>query len=231
MSLSLAFASSINFFSHAPVSDWNIYSSSLLLEVSREEKIFTCSAVAIAKNVVITAAHCVDDITSGSVLLGHDYKEAKDKIGFKSVHIHHGYNQKESFYKDDIAVIVLKNNLPHEVKKANIDWNLKPTSQMSFERIGFGGRNNENRRTWTNPSFLNSLSSKILEFKDQCSVVGDSGGPIYANTNDGLKLIAIHSTLEGSEKTYSSYLPYYKDWISSVVPLKVVTSSSSSMHR
>ena len=60
---------------------------------------------------------------------------------------------------------------------------------------------------------MSTFSQKNFILTDDNSVIGDSGGPIYQVTENGHKLIGIHSTLEGTDKTYIVNLSHYKDWI------------------
>jgi V8-like Glu-specific endopeptidase len=216
-----------------PSVNWQDFDSSILLEVQREEKVFTCSAVAIARNILLTAAHCVEDITGGRALLDVSYNpKSSNAIAFKTVHIHDGYNQQESNFKHDIALVILEHNLPQDTQHASIQWDLSINDVTATERIGYGGRNKKNIRTWTNPKQMDLISDETITLQDEYSVVGDSGGPVFARTPAGLKLIGIHSTLEGDKKTYSSFVPAYREWIESLAPIKnAQTYSFSSMHK
>ena len=197
------------------------FSSSLLLEITRKDKVYTCSAVAITKNVLLTAAHCVDDITSARAMLDTTYcADSKNAIAIKNVQLHPGYNPKLSNFKDDIAIVFLEHNLPAAINTASIEWQLDVSDIHAIMRIGFGGRNNLNTRTLQGPTQLTFYSNKTINLKDEDAVVGDSGGPIYAKTAQGYKLLAVHSTLEGTNKTYSTYVIGYKEWIESHLPIR-----------
>ncbi|MBD64400.1 MAG: hypothetical protein CME62_04290 [Halobacteriovoraceae bacterium] len=194
--------------------NWNRFSSTLIIEVERNKKIYTSTAVVVGKNMLITAAHSVDQFDRGAIVVGDSYKNAQDKIEIKRCYIHPGYNPSKSLYVNDIAVIILNKNLPDNIFIEKIPESISLGPGEVLDRVGFGMRENKNIRTWTNPSFVTStfnLTNFILE--DTLSVVGDSGGPIYRNNNGELELIGIHSTLEGSNKTYIVNLAYYKDWI------------------
>ena len=200
---------------------WNNFSSSILLEITRHNEVYTCSAVAITRNVLLTAAHCVQGLTSARAMLEASYDpHSEQAIAFKDYHIHPGYNAKKSNFNDDIAIVILEHNLPEHKNLAVIDWHLDTKSILAIERIGFGGRDDCNTRTWTNPSELTFYSSKAITLKDENAVIGDSGGPVFAKTLKGLRLIGIHSTLEGKNKTYSCYVASYKKWIESHLPLR-----------
>jgi V8-like Glu-specific endopeptidase len=196
--------------------NWSNFSSSLLIEVSRDQKIFTSSAVLIRRNVLLTAAHSVQDIEKGYVHLSHKYGQDNMRIGFKKVIIHSGYDKSKSNFKDDIALIILDSNLPKSFKPTSLDLS-SDIQNIEVDRIGFGGRNGLNTRTWTNPLAKETVDNTIV-LKDELSVIGDSGGPIYSKNG----LVGIHSTLEGNDKTYAVYVPAYKNWIDSYLPIKEV---------
>ncbi len=206
----LAINSQKNFF------DWNQFSSSLLIEVNRGGEIYTSSAVLIKRNVLLTAAHSVENIDEGYVHLSHCYKNSNTKVKFKKVVIHSEYNKELSNFKNDLALIVLEHNLPKEITPVSMDINTAESLErgVGIDRVGFGARSGKNKRTWTNPK-LNSVLERHLELVDTKSVVGDSGGPLYL---DG-KLVGIHSTKEG-EKTFAVNLEFYKNWIEKNLPLK-----------
>ena len=83
-----------------------------------------------------------------------------------------------------------------------------------IERVGFGGRDGKNIKTWTNPHYLSTtFNSKNFILQDRLSVIGDSGGPIFLVRDNKHILIGLHSTLEGTDKTYIVNLSYYHDWI------------------
>jgi V8-like Glu-specific endopeptidase len=199
------------------ICEWEQFSASLLIEVMRDKSIFTSSSVAIKRNVLLTAAHSVEDIEEGYVHLSYSYQSKTQKIKFKKVIIHNDYDKHKSNFKNDIALIILEKNLPEEIRPVSIgDLNFSPT----LNRIGFGERNGLNNRTWTNPVFKDlEEDKKTVILNDQLSVIGDSGGPLIDSQN---QLIGIHSTLEGNSKTYAVFVPAYKDWIHHHLPLRSV---------
>lgn len=194
---------------------WGALNSSLLIEVFRGEEVFTSSSVLIARNVLLTAAHSVSGIDKGYVHIGHAYSQQNMRVGFKKVIIHSDYDKSVCNFKNDIALIILDNNLPKSIKPAQI---ADPDELVNsvVERVGFGMRQGANKRTWTNP-FLIKSHELYLELIDSKSVVGDSGGPLLLGNN----LLGIHSTKEGNS-TYAVKVSAYLDWINDNLPLKRV---------
>lgn len=216
MNLTTALAASTLLATNAQAIDWKEFSSSALIEVNRSGNFFTSSAVVIRRNVILTAAHSVENIDEGYIHLAHHYNQSNQKIKFKKVIIHSEYNKDKSNYKNDIALVILENNLPESIKPAKfLEHN--EFSDFNVDRIGFGGRNGKNLRTWTNPKIVDQKEDTLI-LKDELSVIGDSGGPIYKDN----KLVGIHSTLEGNDKTYAVYVPNYLGWINSQLPIKQV---------
>lgn len=196
--------------------EWDKFSSSALIEVKRDQQLFTSSAVVIKRNVLLTAAHSVEDIDEGYIHLSSTYNINNTKIRFKKVIIHEGYDKSVSNYKNDIAVIILESNLPEHIKPATLSTSLN-SENLVVDRIGFGGRQGKNIRTWTNPTIVDHRLNTLV-LNDSLSVIGDSGGPLYKDE----KLIGIHSTLEGKDRTYAVYVPNYISWINQNLPIKQV---------
>lgn len=194
--------------------NWTRFNSSFIIEVKRGTEVYTSTAVAIGARTLITAAHCVDCAEDIVLILGDDYRTPDSVRTVNSWHVHPSYNPKKSLYENDLAIIYIDEDLPHFTSLEQIYDDID-ISELSFlERIGFGGRNNENVRTWTNPTFESvTFNKRNFILKDSSSVIGDSGGPVYKEEAGQLKLIGIHSTLEGENKTYIVNLGEYKDWI------------------
>jgi len=163
---------------------------------------------------LLTAAHSVDQYENGRVLLGDSYRGSKKSVKIKRCIVHPAYNPGKSFYENDIAIIVLEHNLPEGIRIERLSTEVKITNGEVLDRIGFGMRENKNIRTWSNPTYIsNTFGRKNFVLEDNLSVVGDSGGPIYKNDGGTLRLVGIHSTLEGSNKTYIVNIAKYVEWI------------------
>lgn len=216
MNLKTALAASTLLATNAQAIDWKEFSSSALIEVNRSGNFYTSSAVAIKRNVILTAAHSVENIDEGYIHLSHHYNQNNQKIKFKKVIIHADYDKSNSNYKNDIALVILEYNLPEILKPVQLQQHAE-LSNYHVDRIGFGGRDGKNLRTWTNPKVIEQKEDTLV-LKDSLSVIGDSGGPIYKDN----KLVGIHSTLEGVDKTYAVYVPNYLGWINSQLPIKQV---------
>ena len=197
--------------------DWSNFNSGLLIEVTRPTGIFTCTGVAISKNTVLTAAHCLE----GEILKVRVSNEAHyDANGFfwemKSFEIHPEYSSQKSNYRFDIAKIKIEGELPSNTKIFPI---IKKDSKFDGKifRLGYGARHSQNARTLITPEFKAlRTEEKTLELNDLYSYSGDSGGPIFLQEKAQMYLVALHSTLSfGPEGKYSfnPLLSSHREWL------------------
>lgn len=195
--------------------DWNNFNSSLVIEVTRPSGVYTCTGVAIKKDLILTAAHCLDgEILKVRVFNQATYDPTQKSWAVSNYQLHPEYNKSSSNYKFDLARIKLADPLP---KSTMIYPILK--NQHDFKgkliRLGYGARSSSNIRTLVTPVFK-SIKEKILELDDMFSYSGDSGGPIFLQRDGQMYLVAIHSTLSYGPRGKFSYNPLVtpqKEWI------------------
>ena len=195
---------------------WEEFNSSLLIEVTREKGVFTCTGVAVTPTLIITAAHCLDgDVKSIRVFTNSSYDPKAPAIAVKSFKTHPDYHPKDSRYNSDVGKIVLAEKLPDSIKIYPIYKEKEIIG--SLYRFGFGMRNKKNSRTVITPTFKQLIpSEKVIELNDTFSYSGDSGGPIYLQQGPTYYVLAVHSTLSyGPEGrfSYNPLLSQYFDWI------------------
>ncbi len=192
----LAIHSTLALAAHAsPTLSWDEFSNSAFIETTRNGNTFSCSGVAIGQKVVLTSAHCVDGISSAIVSTDHIYKKEHGtfaRVTANGIRIHPGYNPGRSLFKNDIAVLLLDNALLSALVEVSAQIQAA-SSPVKLERIGFGGRNGENRRTWTEVILESEIDGTFFSL-DSLSVAGDSGGPLYQRHAGHLRLVGIHST-------------------------------------
>jgi V8-like Glu-specific endopeptidase len=197
--------------------DWENFNSSLLIEVTRPDGVFTSTGVAINKNTVLTAAHCLEgEVLRVRVSIDPSYDRTGHFYEVESFFLHPEYNKENSNFRYDLAKIKLKNYLPSETKFYPIIKNDRAFNGKLL-RLGFGARGHMNARTLVTPEFRKlRQTEKVLELNDQFSYSGDSGGPIFLQKDGQMYLIAIHSTLSfGPEGKHSlnPLLSSHRDWI------------------
>ena len=197
--------------------DWNNFNSILLIEVTRPSGIFTSTGIAINKNTILTAAHCLEgEVLRVRVTAESTYNANGDFFEVTSFDLHPDYNSANSNFQSDIAKIKIKGELPKDTIFYPI---IKKDSELKgkFLRLGYGARGLKNVRTLVSPGFKKiRTQEKILELNDMYSYSGDSGGPILIQNHGQMYLIAIHSTLSSGPEGKHSYNPLlssHREWI------------------
>lgn len=199
--------------------DWNNFNSSLLIEVTRPSGVFTCTGVAINKNTILTAAHCLEgEILKVRISTDAAYDKKGSFLEVESFDLHPEYNRENSNYRCDLAKIKIKGELPKGTKFYPI---IKKDNELNGKilRLGFGARGEKNIRTLVTPELREVRKlEKVLELNDTYSYSGDSGGPVFMQNNGQMYLVAIHSTLSFGPEGKHSFNPLlssHREWIAS----------------
>lgn len=198
------------------IEDWERFNSSLLIEVTRPNGVFTCTGVAVSPEIVVTAAHCLEgDVKRVRIFTQGIYDPKQTSLSIASYKLHPTYNAKKSRYYSDVAKITMKEKLPAFIKIYPIFQGEKFLGNLF--RFGFGERNKKNLRTVITPTLRGINSSEnILELNDEFSRSGDSGGPIFLQSGKSTYVLAVHSTFShGPEGNFSlnPLLSAYMPWI------------------
>jgi V8-like Glu-specific endopeptidase len=180
----------------------------VLLRIEKAEGASLCSGVAVERKRVLTAAHCVADALRITVVYGAEPENTPlDSIDAMYWTPHGAYDRAASRYLHDVGTVDLQVNLPDEIPLAQLATEADlPIPGTRLERIGFGPREGKARRTWTDPLLVRAEHEGALILEDRHAVAGDSGGPIFVRTPHGLRLLALHSTLEGETRCYGVVL-------------------------
>lgn len=189
------------------------FNSSFMLVVTKADGlIYVCSSVAYSKNILLTAAHCLDGAVKVQVCIEDTIllNNLNTFYEVKNFEIHKKYNSKKSNYIYDIGKIYLRNDLPSEIDLCELSDLTDHTSKLY--RVGYGERNGVNTKTII--SNIKNFTNYDTYFSayEEYSFSGDSGGPIFQIRDDKTFLVGIHSTREG----YSSLNPKpysFMNWI------------------
>ncbi len=196
--------------------DWTKFNSSVLVEVTKPEGVFTSTGVAISNDTIITAAHSLDgDVIKVRVFLNESYNPDLPSLSVKDFTVHPDYNPEKSRFIADIAKIHLKQKLPSSIVLYPIFTETWIVGNLY--RLGFGARNKKNNRTVITPTFKQmDYKGQVVELNDKYSRSGDSGGPVYLEKNGLYYILAIHSTFSHGpqgEFSYNPLLAPYLSWI------------------
>ena len=121
--------------------NWTRFNSTFVIEIKRGDKVFTSTAVALGKRMLVTAAHCVDCADDITLMIGDDYKNPESAQEVPHWVVHPSYNPNNSLYENDLALLYLDEDLPHFTGVEKIEEDTFLDNKSFLERIGFGGRN------------------------------------------------------------------------------------------
>ncbi len=186
--------------------NFDTFSQSFPLEITKAGGVAFCSSVAIHPQIILTAAHCVEGASQINLVLGHSLEEQHARFTARSWKIHPSYDPQKSNFHFDIARIILKKPLPTHLPYRKLSLVVE---KNPIVRVGFGGRDGLNKRTLISGQKVIYYNRDYFELDDHYSVMGDSGGPIFQMQNGEYVLIGIHSTREGSDKTYGVH-PFFR---------------------
>lgn len=197
-----------------------------------------CTAAAIDKRVLLTAAHCIAGNRSNtyasfyaSVSCESGYNKNKHIKGIVETIVHEEFDSsaKPDEMKADIALVILEEDIPAEYAVYNIadPAQLVDSSELYLYGYGRTGSNTGGagilrRATIDRQHFeINFSKNKIKINQTAGSGIcqGDSGGPALVKINGEYQILGVNSYVVGPENdicskySYQTLISTYKDWI------------------
>lgn len=164
-----------------------------------------CSGTLIADRVVLTAAHCVDTATGGTVLFGNGSGDPDAETVSIAQIMYHRYYDPSTIaigLPYDIALVRLRDPAPAGIEPMPI--NLEPLDQSlvgsTLLAVGFGANDGENQTGFGTKRrvFLpiNEILPRLIGMGDDQvnTCQGDSGGPGFYDIDGVETVIGITST-------------------------------------
>jgi secreted trypsin-like serine protease len=197
-----------------------------------------CTAAPIAKDVLVTAAHCVGE--DPNVLAAAFYPSISCESGFNMtkhtlrvsrIARHSGYDLSIPVdkRKDDIALVFLKQDIPigYPIYKIADPQQVNESHDMYLYGYGVTGENRGGagmlRKTTVRSNQYNIQQNDKKVRVDQANsagfCMGDSGGPGMVKINGELQILGVNSYVQGRDGDICNKLGFqtlvdsYKDWI------------------
>ncbi len=168
--------------------DWEKYNAAVGIQVTKSKFTTICSGVLLRPDLVLTAAHCIVDFKSARVTTTHTIEDAKDWVDVREAVLHPDYKGNIPGESVDLGLMFLRT----PILSVNFATRGRFHRQLDVERVGYGGRDGKNMRTWIT-AFPRKVFGSYARVVDAHGVVGDSGGPVFQQLPDGLRLVGIHT--------------------------------------
>jgi secreted trypsin-like serine protease len=199
----------------------------------------TCSGTLIATNIVLTAGHCVTATDSTElhfdhllVTFGVDPLEEPEfqKHRILAVRLHPGFKApRKGSYADmadvnDVAVVLIEGFAAKPFKPAALaDAGTDLTADLPVVVAGYGAPDEfdmSNRLRYLPSTVVGPVprSGQFVAkplYRESTTTLGDSGGPVYLETPQGLVLVGIHSGVLWDHLSIFESVPRHAAWIRS----------------
>lgn len=215
----------------------------VLLMASSGNSVEFCTANAIGRRVLLTAAHCIGAESKSyvvalypSITCESGYSVQRNAVSVQAVTRHAGYDEAVedvSGRTDDIALIFLKEDLPEDYpifKIANpAEVAASDMYLYGYGRTGeaLGGVGTLRRAVVSNSNMILREETKLVELNQQPGTgmcQGDSGGAGFVKIGEEMQILGINSYVErvsGGDlcagRGYQTMAYAYKDWIEAAI--------------
>lgn len=170
-----------------------------------------CTGMFITKKHILTAAHCVNDIESLSLITGVKPLASEEGLMLTPLHIdrHEQYNEKSIIDRNDLAIVTIaeevqlaKKDFP-QLPDENMIQKIEAANNIEFMAVGYGKTTsivNPEERTEgvlravrLQTTSKNSAVFMVSQTNGKGVCYGDSGGPALKIYNKNLYLIGVAS--------------------------------------
>lgn len=184
-------------------SPWAKYAVQVFTELPNN-KSSTCTGALIRRNLVLTAAHCIQKTALGNyVIFNETFESARPEnvIEVKNIYVHPDFKDKTKIdQKNDLAILHLAKNAPDSYPTVFIPLPPLELPEKKIIALGFGTSSAQKVVTGTlrvktlDVRFFKSESPYfIVDQKGGGVCRGDSGGPAYVVRENQLILVGIVS--------------------------------------
>lgn len=190
-----------------------------------------CTGSIISKNLILTAAHCVDhNPTKVKIIFASNIKKANaDQLrDVTAIYQNPYWNKMDSAKKGDLAILQFDGKLPvgfSPVHFASTNFKLKAGDAVVF--AGYGVTNGQRH---SGSGVLRTTKTQVIEFKSETEVVtdgrrtsvcfGDSGGPAFSLINGQMVQWGVASEVLNQSCNQASIhtaLIEYQGWIQAAI--------------
>ncbi len=212
-----------------------------LVFIYNEKDTTYCTGTLISSNLVVTAAHCIKNISATMTLgFGLDFTEGTMQVRYSTGSVVHNSFRKDPIYeRNDIALITFSGGLPEGFEPAPLA-NAKVFANVKSEIIAVGyGKIKGTRNLSHDDSGAGRLRKVTLKIQSKSNngktfevsqqdgrgiCYGDSGGPAFIKIKNKFYLVGVTSAVLWYKPEKSIYdlckehsifmdVKYYKTWI------------------
>ncbi|WP_430384211.1 S1 family peptidase [Archangium violaceum] len=180
-----------------------------------------CTGTLVAQNKVLTAAHCVDTASPGSLsfVLGVDLSQSQLRSNVLSIDIHPNWVHNQFENGNDLAVLTLASPITG-VQPAVLLVSSSPTIGQQMTLVGYGRTSGDfvtGIRRLARVSIGRLTQQSIgYQFKGEGACQGDSGGPAFVEAGGRWWQIGVTSYGDQNCTQYGFYqrVDLHKAWLS-----------------
>lgn len=211
----------------------------VILVISKKDNTSLCTGAAIAPNLILTAAHCVDDIDKAVAVFNNDIScesginVSRDGVPIVGTVVHEGYTGEAAI--DDLAIVKTQKNIPADYPINKIYDEKDILSSDDVTLIGYGSTGKKGsgggsgflrtvKKSYshdvTTNSYIGGRDRMWISQKEQGMCYGDSGGPVFFEVGGELQIAGVNSAVRGDTEdtmcmgeAYAMYMPAYKQWL------------------